>query len=107
MGALKATLTGDILRDSFAFTVEGRNFVVRRYGETTYVFDEEGKKILGTIRPGGSSGGSIWRDGDCVGEYYLVEREYYVVPIEDGFRQPEKKVKVHPVDFLVRALSIR
>jgi hypothetical protein len=98
-------LSGDVLVGDYALSFEGRTFRVERREGITYVLDEQGRNALGTVRPATPASGSVWNNGDCIGEYYLEHGEYVVTPMRDGFRQPDEKVKSHPILFLLRALK--
>jgi len=105
MSALRAIpLTGDVLSDSYIVVFQERDFCIRRSGEITYVSDETERK-LGTVRSASPSSGSVWTNGDCIAEYYLQDDEYCIIPLEQGFRQLERKTKSHPIIFLLQSLQ--
>jgi len=61
---------------------------------------------IGKLLFGSEKGGSIWvitKEINYVIGQYFAEGSYYLVsPIGDGLLQPEKKEKIHPLDYLVR-----
>jgi len=80
-------------------TSDGESYSLRDQGDELRL--ERQQKKVGAIVRGSRSSGSIWINGQCIGEYALADDNYRVIPIKNGFREPGEMVHIHPVDFLI------
>lgn len=80
-------------------TQDGRLFTV--IGGSHRIVIEDNQKPIGIVVRSSHWSGSIWKNDQCVGEYYFLDGNYRVVPISDGVLSSDRSVEVHPIDFLL------
>jgi hypothetical protein len=81
-------------------TPEGKEYKVSGLGSKLLL--QQGQKEIGTIVRTSVWSGSVWINGDCIGEYSRVSGEYIVTPIREGLLELDNMRHVHPIDFLVQ-----
>lgn len=98
-----AITSADILGCRFHVNFKGKDYLVVGSGSRFDVC--EGGETVGFVRIGSSRSGAIWTNGDCIADYGVDEgRNYLVVPIDNGFRQPERALRVDPLLHLLESL---
>ena len=104
MTSAVAIKAGDVLGDVFELKFGDRTVVAQRTAQRVDLYASRGQEAFGSIRLGGpgSESGSIWIGRDCIGEFTIVDRDFLVTPIADGRLQMDSRVKVHPLDYLLK-----
>lgn len=91
----------DPITDAYSIKTEsGKHYTLSGIGHKLILRD--GNREVGAIVRASRASGSVWRNGQCVGEYSRINCEYRVVPIENGFLLPDEALFIHPVAFLVK-----
>jgi len=78
----------------------GKNYTLKGKGQKLFLEYED--KEIGVIIRSSLWSGSIWRSGQCIGEYCLLGDSYRIVPIENGLLSPEQTKMMNPVDYLIQ-----
>jgi len=78
----------------------GKNYTLTGKGKKLFI--ECKNDEIGVIVRSSLWSGSIWRNGQCIGEYCLTNDRYRIVPLENGLLAPERIKMMHPVDYLIQ-----
>ena len=91
--------------------IVGQRFVVQFCEQEFSVIGRESKMLVfivgedspvGVVRLGSSISGAIWRGDECIADYVRDDDgRYSVVPIDQGFRQPEQSADIDPLVHLL------
>ena len=95
--------------------IVGQRFVVQFREQEFSVIGRESKMLVfilgedspvGVVRLGSSISGAIWRGDECIADYVRDDDgRYSVVPIDQGFRQPERCTDVDPLVHLLSRIE--
>jgi len=86
-------------------TPAGKQYKV--YGLGFKLLIEQGEREIGKIVRTSGWCGSVWRNGECIGEYSRVSGKYIVTPIREGLLELDNVRQIHPIDFLIQILSAK
>lgn len=81
-------------------TISGKRY--RLFGSGQRILIREKDIEIGLVMRSSTWSGSLWKNGQCIGEYSLVNGKYKVVPMVNGFLEPEATQHAHPIDFLLQ-----
>lgn len=103
MGSAQLT-TGDVVKQTFAFRLGDRNFILRNVDRRIeFCRKEDAGKPFGYIEFGGPSSGSIWLHNDCIGEYEIKGDKFTIIPIIEGRLALDRAEETDPVTYLLKA----
>ena len=79
----------------------GRGYRLCDVGDSLIL--RENGRVVGSVWKGSQTSGSVWRNGECIGEYSFNNGEYMVVPVVQGFLNRRGVLQTHPLEFLMDA----
>src|SRR6267378_3309327 len=99
-----AITAGDVLGDVFELKFGDRVVIAHRTAQRVDLRDPDADEPFGSIRLGApnAESGSIWLGRDPIGEFELVSNDFVITPISGGRLDVDTKVRVHPVDYLLK-----
>ena len=96
--------SGDLIRDEYEVSFNGRQFIVRKGGTRIDFFCPGAEQPSGSIRFGSHWSGAVWLGGNLIGEYEHRDDVWYVMPIIGGRKDPDTVLQVHPATYLLDSI---
>ena len=76
------------------------------YGDRILAYLGEREMPVAVLRFGGPYSGTIWVDGELVGEYDKdQEGKFLVTEIEEGFKRPQSRRQLDPVAHIIELVG--
>jgi len=99
-------VSADPVTQNFAYRTKNGKLVTLIKEENVLIVSIDGQET-GTISIESNQPSGVIGGGDmAIGEYCLEEGEYVVTPYDlKGFKEPDKKEKIHPLDYFMRGLE--
>lgn len=95
-------VAADIIGHTFHVQFREHDYSIIAEGTKLWVFSQGLDEPVGFVRLSSDRGGAIWHGDECIADYLRGDDgQYQIVPIEQGFRQPDSAYQVDPLIHLL------
>jgi hypothetical protein len=96
--------SGDLINDEYEISYEGSTFVAKKSGSRIDFFHAGSNHPVGSIRLGSQWSGAVWMGNTVIGEFEQHGREWQVMPISAGRKNPDGLQRIHPASYLLASI---